>query len=147
MYVVAISNKIQVNNSDCNTKVIKYRDNKNSYGFDYTTDPEFYQQVRLGVYLRSPKLPTKEKVYRQTDGNFRYGTVTIDKSVELHTDQFDFDTHAALLVASKHSDFQIDDRQYFSQGEIDLEDNDFNNLSNGKLTLLEQGFNKTNLQC
>lgn len=147
MYVLAISNKIIVNNADCNNKIIKYRDSQDSFGFDYTSDPDFYQQVRIGIYLRSPKFPEKEKVYRQTDGVFRHGAVSVDKTIEVHTDQFDEEAHAAMIVAMKHSEFLIDDKEYFHQGGYDLEDNDYNNLSNGKATLYEQGFNQTNISC
>jgi hypothetical protein len=146
MIALLISNKIIVGNNE-GSKMIKFRDNNDSYGFEYSGDQEFFQQLRLGVYLRSPKFPTKEKVYRQQNGSFRYGNVIIDKSIELHTDLFDIETHEALMVAMKHSEFYINDKQYFSQGELDLEDNEYNDLSNGKATLYEQGFNQTNIQC
>ncbi len=147
MKAILISNTIMVNNNDCNTVVLKFKDFKNSFGFIYTTDSNFFQQVRVGAYLRSPSYPIKEKVYRKQSGNFVLTSVAIDKQREFHTDQFDDLARDSMVVASKHSDFYIDEVKYSAQGAFDWEDNDFNDLANGKINVLEQGFNQTNIEC
>jgi hypothetical protein len=147
MRAILISNILRINEADCNTVVLMYRDRKNSYGFVYLTDTEFYQQVRIGAYLRTPSYPTKEKVYRDQSGNFTQTSVAIDKQREFHTDQFDDATRDAVVVASKHSDFYIDEVKYSAQGAFDWEDNEFNDLANGKINVLEQGFNQNNIEC
>lgn len=142
-----ISNIISVNASNCNTVVLQYKDKKNSFGFMYTYDPVFIQQVRIGAYLRTSSYPVKEKIYRRQDGTFITTSIAIDKQLELHTDQFDDQTRDAIVVASKHSDFYIDDTMYSAQGAFDWEDNEFNDLASGKINVLEQGFNQTNIEC
>lgn len=146
-YVLAISNNISVNSKECFTKMIKFKDEKSSFGFEYLLNPSFYQQVRLHIDFRGPKYATKEKVYRQQDGNFRFGAVVQDKKYDLVTDQFDEPVNDALASALKHSDFYIEDVKYFCQGEYETEDNEFNNLQTGKATLFKQGYNQTNIQC
>jgi hypothetical protein len=147
MRAILISNIIRVNNNNCNSVVIKYRDQKNSFGFIYDADTTFFQQVRIGAYLRTPSYPTKEKTYRDQSGNFRSTSVIIDKQLEFHTDQFDDYTRDAIMVASKHSEFYIDGIKYYAQGAFDWEDNEFNDLANGKINVLEQGFNQNNIEC
>jgi hypothetical protein len=147
MRAILISNIIRVNNNDCNSVVLRFRDRKNSFGFTYTTDESFYQQVRIGAYIGAVSYPTKEKVYRDMSGNFSLTSVAIDKQREFHTDQFDDATRDAVVVASKHSDFYINEVKYSAQGVFDWEDNDFNDLANGKINILEQGFNQNNIEC
>ena len=147
MRAILISNIIQVNNNDCNSVVIRFRDRKDSFGFVYMTDDTFFQQVRIGAYLCTPSYPTKEKVYRDSNGEFRLSSVAIDKQLEFHTDQLDDKARDAVVVASKHSEFYIDDVKYSAQGAFDWEDNDFNDLANGKINVLEQGFNQNNIEC
>ncbi len=146
-HVLAISNNISINDKECYTKVIKFKDDKSSYGCEYLLQPTFYQQIRLHLDLRGPKYATKEKVYREQGGVFRFGAVTQDKKVDLVTDQFDEPVNDALASALKHSEFYIDGVQYFCQGEYETEENDFNNLEAGKATLFKQGYNQTNIQC
>lgn len=145
--VIAISNKLEaIPSTDCSTQIVRFSDVKFVYGFDYLSLP-YEQQFRLGIYLRTPKRPTKEKVYRQTDGNYRRGSTFTDKTYELNTDQWDENFHDAMEVALRHKNLYINDVSYFTQGEYQTEDNDFNNLENGKATIFEQGYNSTNISC
>ncbi len=147
-YVLAISNNIRIDSNECFTKILKFKDAKSSFGFEYLLNPTFYQKVRLHLDIRNGKYSTKEKIYRQQDGNFRFGAVVQDKKFELATDQFDEPTHILILnYLLIDSDVYIDNVKYFCQGEYDLEDNEFNNLANGKATLFKQGYNQNNLEC
>jgi hypothetical protein len=146
-YVLAISNKIRIAANECNTKVIKFKDDRDSYGVNYSDDPTFYQQIRLHLNLTNPKPVVKEKIYRETGGNYRFGNVILDKQYDLLTDQFDEPTSFALQAALKHSDFYIDEVAYLSSGILDLTENEFNNLLSGKATVFKQGYNQTNIQC
>lgn len=148
MKAILQSNKICVNNEDCRNVVIKFRDEASSFGFDYENAPEdFYQQIRLAAFLRSDKFDIKEKIYRRHDGTFKNTGVTIDEKSQLVTDQYDSPTRRALIVASRHSEFIIDDVEYSTQGEADITDNEFNNLASVKLEIFEQGFNQSNISC
>lgn len=144
---LAISNTICVNNSQCNTAIIKYRNDLDSYGYDYETDPSFYNQSRIGVSLANSKNPTKEKVYRQTNGVFRRGNTIIDKTLELTFDPYDEETRDALSVAVKHSEFFIDDKSLFSIDSIEWDANEFDEIQTGTVQVYVQGFNQTNIRC
>jgi hypothetical protein len=146
MIALAISNVFTIT-SDCDNLLIAYRNNFDAYGFDYESDDTFYQQVRIGAYLRSDKPDVKEKIYRLSNGRYRRGNTFIDKSVELHTDLIDEHTRDALSVALKHSDFKINNKDYFCYGNLSNEDNEFNNLANMTATLYDQDFNASNIQC
>lgn len=142
------SNKICINNQDCNSLVIRYRDESNVFSFNYDGAPvDFYQQIRIGAFLRSEKPEIKEKIYRRHNGTFKNTGVTIDKKKLLVTDWWDEETRDALTVASRHSEFIINDIPYSCQGEPDIEDNEFNNLATAKLEIYVQGFNQTNIAC
>lgn len=147
MYVLALSNPIKVNAAECNTAVLKFKDDANAFGFEYESFPNFYQKIRLGINVRKFKYPTKEKTYRQSNGVFRRVNVVIDKTRELHADLMDEPTIENLHIALKHSETYIDDVHYSMQGELDIEDNEHINLANSKATLYVQGFNKTNISC
>lgn len=146
MIALAISNKIAIVN-DCENVFLKYKGNVNQYGFEYENDETFYQQVRIGAYLRSDVPEIKEKVYRKSNGEFRRGNTIVDKKVNLETDLIDEPTRDALAVALKHSDVIIDDVSYFCIGDVEITDNDINNLANAKATLYVQGYNQQNFGC
>lgn len=142
------SNKICVNNEDCHNVVIKYRNDSNAFGFVYSDAPEnFYQQIRIGAFMRSEKPRITEKIYKRHNGTFKNTGVTIDKKRSLITDQWDEETRDALFVASRHSEFSIDDVEYSAQGDPDVTDNDFNNLATVTQEIFEQGFNQSNISC
>ena len=148
MKAIFQSNKICVNNEDCHSLVVRYRNDANAFNFDYDNAPvNFYQQIRLGIFIRSNKFDIKEKVYRRHNGSFKNTGVTIDKKYSLISDQYDEPTLDALVVASRHSEFIVDSTDYSTQGEADVTDNEFNNLATVKLEIFEQEFNQSNVSC
>lgn len=149
MITFLISNPISVQATACDTLEIKYRNSYNAFEMVYENDDDWVNQNRFGGYLRAPKRIATEKVYRQTNGVFRSGNVSIDKTYDLCTDLMDEESHDALAVALKHSQVQIGNKYYFHQGAYETQDNDYNNLEEGGkvATLTEQGFNQTNIRC
>lgn len=148
MIAIIVSNLFIVDNSNPFTSVVSYRSNRNSYEIEWAeADENFTSQARIGLYLRAQKTPVKEKVYQQQNGYFRFGNVRINKSFDLQTELLDEKLHESLAIASKHDFFYIDNKQYFSQGDYDVGDEDLSNLSNGKMTVFEQNYNKSNLSC
>lgn len=150
MKVLAISNNIQVNKS-LQTKVVKFKDAYDVYGFQYTLNPSFFQQFRIElVFGRIPKFPVLEKVYRQQDGVFKNKNVSIDKQYSLKIGYMDETAHKGLMVGLKHSDFYIDGVQYFNQGEYEFDGDDDDNLTNlvqAKTAILQQGFSISSITC
>lgn len=147
MIAFGVSNKINVQSNNCENFVLKYRNVTDAFGFDYETDEEFYQQVRLSGFISDPKHDVNERIYRQTNGVRRRGNVVIDKFKHLHFDQSDEALMDASVVAIKHSEVLIDDVEYFSDGIIEWEENEFNNLNSGKVKMYDQAFNQTSIRC
>lgn len=152
MKVLAISSNIEINKAgNCDTKVIKYKHTTDAFDFEYAANPTFYQQFRLHlIFGRIPKLPVKEKMYRQSDGVFRISNVAIDKQYTLKTGYFDETAHKALQVALKHDSLYIDEVSYASPGEYEIEGEDdelLTNLTPAKAAILQQGYNKTSISC
>lgn len=148
MIALIVSNVFIVDNSNAFTQVVSYRSNRNSFGIEWAeSDADFISQARIGSYLRAIKTPVKEKVYQQQNGTWRYGNVRINKSYELHTEPMDEGVHEAIAIACKHDFFYLDGKQFFSQGEYEINDDDLSNLSNGKATVFEQNYNKSNISC
>lgn len=152
MKVLAISSNLTFCRADmAQTKVVRYKHTADAYGFNYTLNPTFYQQFRMGlVFGRIPKYPTKEKVYRQTDGTFRSQNTFIDKQFTLKTDYLDILRHEAMHVALKHSDVYIDGVKFFCQGDYEIQGDDdetLTNLTTAQAAILQQGYNKTSLTC
>jgi hypothetical protein len=145
--VLAISNPISINANECCTKILKYKDDGFSFDFDYPDNPTFYQEIRIGIDLRNVQPVIKEKVYRQTNGKNLRGNTFVDKQIELHTDQVDYETHLALAIALKHTEVIIDTVSYFMLGDYTQDFNEFDNMSDGKAVLLEQEFNQSNFKC
>lgn len=148
MKAILKSNIICVNNQDCHSIVLKYKNSSNSFGFNYQQGPEdFYQQIRIAAFIRSNNFDVKEKIYRRHDGTFKNTGVTIDKKYSLVTDQSKDAILEALVVASRHDEFILDDKNYSAQGAPEVTDNEFNNLATVKLEIFEQGFNQSNISC
>lgn len=148
MKAILQSNKICVTKDDCHSVVIKYRNQSNAFNFDYTDAPQdFYQQMRVSGYIRTPSYQITEKIYRRHDGTFKNTGVTVDKKYLFLSDQFDEVNLDALVVASKHDEFIIDDIEYNAQGDITIVDNEGSNLATAQITIYEQGFNQGNVSC
>ncbi len=148
MKAILQSNIICVNNDECSSLILKYRNDSNAFNFDYENAPEdFYQQIRISGYLSTSKPVVKEKIYRRHNGTFKNTGVTIDKKQEFLSDQYEEFVREALVVASRHSEFSINDVEFSAQGEPDIQDNEFNNLATVKLEIFEQGFNQGNVSC
>lgn len=150
MKVLAISNNLQVNKS-LQTKVVRFKHKQDAYNFQYSDNPNFYQQFRLElVFSRIVKFPVIEKVYRQQDGKFKNTNVSMDKQLTLKTGYFDETAHKGLAIALKHSDVYIDGVKYFNQGEYEIEGDDdetLTNLTTAKAAILQDGFNLTSVTC
>lgn len=152
MKVLAISNKLKSVNADWfSTKLVTFGDDKSVFGIGYANNPEFTQQVRLGLEVRKQKYVESGKTYRDNNGNFRHNNVIIDRQKQMETDYFDDPTHLALTVASKHKHFYIDGKRYFRNGDYEVEHNeesgDVLELAPAKATLIEQGKGLTTQTC
>lgn len=151
MKVLAISNKVQVISFANDTKVVEFGDSKDVYGFKYSEDVDFRQQFRVDLKLWKARTVESGKSYRDSSGTFQNNNVIIDRVVDLQTGYLDDRTHLALTIASKHSYFAIDGKQYYRQEEYAIEhqdeSGDISDLSMAKTTLIEQTRGFTNQTC
>lgn len=156
---VYISNPFRVG-PHLNTRLLAFRNDRNAFYFDYQTNVNFEQQIRLPVMLNRDERPVQESVYRQSNGIRRFGTVSIDKKWKLVTEYLDERVHDALIIALKHSRVKISTntggefKYFFAVGGMDYEDQEtFTNndgwyeLKRGTIELWEQGFNQQNSTC
>lgn len=151
MKVLAISNKLQVISNPNDTKLVTFGANVDQFGFKYSLNSTFRQQVRLDLKLWKARVTESSKSYRDTNGTFRNNNVIIDKVVDVQTGYLDDRTHLALTIASKHASFAIDGKEYYRNEEYSIEhqdeSGDISNLAIAKTTLIEQTKGFTNLNC
>ena len=148
MQVLAISNPISVGKYLCDTAILKYKDEANAYGYEYEAYPLFFQQIRLGINIRDFKFPKKQSIYTQSNARVRKNNVAIYKTRDLYTEPMDELTLENLQVAINHSDVFIDNVEYNSQGDLEIEPTEvLGNLANGKTTLHLQEYQHTNVSC
>lgn len=152
MKVLAISNNLEIRRANnCQTKVIRFSNTRDAFGFEYENYPAFYHQFRVGLtFGRLVKFPVKEKVYRRQNGTFSLSNVSVDKQLTINTDYLDLSAHTALMIGLKHDKLYIDNVSYSQQGEYEMEgdeDETLTNLTTAKSVILENGFNMTNITC
>lgn len=145
--VILKSNPICVDNLVCDTLVVRYKDSRNAWNFDYTSNPDFEQQARIPVTLQNPSWPVEENVYKKHDGSIVITGSRVSKKYTLVTDQAHEEFHDAMIVALRHSDLYFDNVRYQGAGEYSVEPNDKNNLQQGKSDVFVQGYNQTNITC
>ena len=91
----------------CHTSVVKYRCNEDSYEFKYADFPNFYNQVRIPMYLQNMQLPSEEKSYTKSNGISVKLFERVDEEYELLIDYIPKHWHRKLKVALGHDDLQI----------------------------------------
>ena len=98
--LIACSNLFHKEDDCCYITKIEYSNNEDSFGFTY---PEgVTNMVSLPFFLHSPSYPTTEKIYKQTNGNYKRLSADIEKEYECETDYFNEAIHDKLITALKH---------------------------------------------
>ena len=98
--LIACSNLFHKETDCCYITKIEYSNNEDSFGFTY---PEgVTNMVSLPFYLHSPSYPTTEKIYKQTNGQYKRLSADIEKEYECETDYFNDAIHDKLITALKH---------------------------------------------
>lgn len=98
--LIACSNLFHKESDCCYITKIEYSNNEDSFGFTY---PEGVTNiVSLPFYLHSPSYPTTEKIYKQTNGQYKRLSADIEKEYECETDYFNDAVHDKLITALKH---------------------------------------------
>lgn len=125
--LIACSNCLKYQASDCYTTVIKYRNSENAFDFDYETNDEFYNIVRLSILIEKPQPVVNENVFRFSDGTYKTLQATFEKLFQGKTDWGGESFHFRLAIAMKHDDFGMkrsgESRftSYVSEGQYEIE--------------------------
>jgi hypothetical protein len=129
------------------SSIIRFRDDTEAFGFDYTSDLSFHQQFRLHVEVVFPEYPVEEAVYRQSNGYRRFGNVYIDEKQEMRTAAMDQRTHQCLISACKHRYFFINGCQYFAAGAYNIENVERGLSATARIDIFTQDFDLRNYGC
>lgn len=149
--LIACSNLFHKETDCCYITKIEYSNNEDSFGFTY---PEgVTNMVSLPFYLHSPSYPTTEKIYKQTNGQYKRLSADIEKEYECETDYFNEAIHDKLITALKHDNIIVTSNRL---GIIDqmTQQSDYNLNWNSKIEFtamaefkLKKYFNGKNSNC
>lgn len=149
--LIACSNLFHKETDCCYITKIEYSNNEDSFGFTY---PEgVTNMVSLPFYLHSPSYPTTEKIYKQTNGQYKRLSADIEKEYECETDYFNDPIHDKLITALKHDNIIVTSNrlgitdQMTQQGDYNLNWNskiEFTAMAEFKL---KKYFNGKNSNC
>lgn len=103
--IVACSNCFVYKADPCFTTVLKYRNSENAFGFNYEVDEDFYNKVRVGMYIDNPQPIDTENVYRQSNGVYKTLSAMFESVSEGHVEYYDKQRHFAIAMAMRHDDF------------------------------------------
>lgn len=149
--LIACSNLFHKEDDCCYITKIEYSNNEDSFGFTY---PEgVTNMVSLPFFLHSPSYPTTEKIYKQTNGQYKRLSADIEKEYECETDYFNEAIHDKLITALKHDNIIVTSNrlgiidQMTQQGDYNLNWNsniEFTAMAEFKL---KKYFNGKNSNC
>lgn len=105
--LVACSTCFTYKSDPCFTTVLKYRNDENAFGFNYETNEDFYNKVRVPLYLDSPQPLTNKNVYRYSSGEYKTLSAVFEKELLGHVGYCDEHRHFAIAIALKHDNLQM----------------------------------------
>ncbi len=105
---------IRINQSECYTSLLGYRNTSDSFGFKYqilgsNIDPyeNYFNVVELPMYLRDPRMENDQKVYTRSDGTLVKLYERKEEIYMLETDLMPYAWHKSLDIALSHDDVYI----------------------------------------
>lgn len=98
--LIACSNLFHKETDCCYVTKIEYSNNEDAFGFSYPDGVT--NTINFPFFLFSPKYPTTEKIYRQTNGIYKRLSADIEKEYECETDYIHEGLHDKLITALKH---------------------------------------------
>lgn len=105
--IVACSNCFVYRADPCFTSVLKYRNSENAFGFNYEIDEDFYNKVRVGMYIDNPQPVDNENVYRQSNGVYVTLSAMFEAVSDGHVEYYDRQRHFAIAMAMRHDEFYV----------------------------------------
>lgn len=138
----------------CYTTLIRYRNNENAFGFNYNNQ-NFYNSVRLPIYLKQPQFPTVRNVFTLSNGNKKKLSSRIEKEWIVETDWMPKEWHEKLVIALEHDRVGIintnsnltSEVMMESSYEIEWQDYLDYPLAKAKFKLKQIPYNNVNSNC
>lgn len=105
---------IKTYSTDCENKIIKYRNNESAFGFDYesTGFTGFYFYLRLDSQFQKPKYPEETETFEDSAGADVLLYFKGRKSRILAIKQTSELMHDAIFLARRHDEFLVDGVDY-----------------------------------
>lgn len=101
------SEPYDVQESHACTKILRWRNDENSFGFEYVDFPNFYHYIRLNCKLGRPLYQVEQKNYENSQAHNRILRAQVDKLLELWIEHLPEYVHDAMSIGIKHDDFEI----------------------------------------
>lgn len=98
--LIACSNLFEKVTDCCYVSKIEYSNNEDAFGFTYPTGVT--NSINFPFFLHSPQYPTTEKIYKQTNGQYKRLSADIEKEYNCETDYIQESYHDKLITALKH---------------------------------------------
>lgn len=119
------SNCFKVIDDPCFTSVLKYRGNEDQFSFYYALVTQFYNQVRVYVYMDNPQPIFDENYFVRSDGSKKVLSARYEKEYDVHTEYFDESRHFQLIAAIKHDVLLVGEsaplaREFTAEGKYDI---------------------------
>jgi len=139
----------------CFTSKLKYKNDEDAFGFDYTNIEDAWNIIRLPIYFRNPQPKNDQKVYLRSDGTRTKLYAKLSKQYEALVDYTTEEVHQKLVVALSHDSVNfVTDNNY--ELECTFED-EYNqefpsvmqgiNIWNAKFNVMETPFDEQNNNC
>lgn len=134
---------------DC-TLLLKWRDDKNVFGFDYLTNLSYYNYLRVKARLKNPTFPTEKGIFRLSDNSNVLTNAVVQKksTVQLTTPGVPDFVHQAIALALVHQTFLIDGTTYVvDEGGYEPAWRKSSDLSVSVFEVIAQDFDGVNSYC
>lgn len=125
-----------------------YRNSRDTYNFNYTLAPEFFNKVRLRVNRIDLQNEGNIEPYRSvSSGRLRNVRTNLDRYITLQLYQGDQKAHEAMYIMGIHDYININGRNYINKSNYTIDTNVISSMANGQLELYDQEFSSINRYC
>lgn len=133
----------------CKTLLFKYRNSNDSFGFDYTTDPSYYNYLRVTeARLKHPTFPDDTEVFTKSDNANVRTNARVQKLWKIALYNLPEYIHSAIAVMRRHDEFYIDGVPFVvATGSYTPEWRKSSELANSEFEAFDQDFAGVSTSC
>jgi hypothetical protein len=145
-----ISNVFRYTATTSDTSIIKYRNTKNTLGYQYETATAFYNQFRIDLWRGLSNWPNTSRGYETYEGDFIRTKTDIQKQTEFRLPHMNESAMEAFISAFLHDEVYIDDVEYIKPDGQNLSitwSEDEIRIGTGVINLQEISFSKSIESC